>query len=132
MPGVGWGASSSAEFRRAAPVAQQSREYRLCLPIRGFEAVSPRCGPVDAHHAPWQHGRAFDAVLTYRLVPRSSLFGRSMRRTLMAKALLGHVGVGTDMRLAAEVRRLRARVRDLEAALEHAQAVNEALAAQVD
>jgi hypothetical protein len=50
----------------------------------------------------------------------------------MAKALLGHVGVGTDMRLAAEVRRLRARVRDLEAALEHAQAVNEALAAQVD
>jgi hypothetical protein len=50
----------------------------------------------------------------------------------MAKALLGHVGVGTDMRLAAEVRRLRARVRDLESALEHAQAVNEALAAQVD
>jgi hypothetical protein len=50
----------------------------------------------------------------------------------MAKALLGHVGVGTDMRLAAEVRRLRTRVRDLEAALEHAQAVNEALAAQVD
>jgi hypothetical protein len=50
----------------------------------------------------------------------------------MAKALLGHVGVGTDMRLAAEVRRLRTRVRDLEAALAHAQAVNEALAAQVD
>jgi hypothetical protein len=50
----------------------------------------------------------------------------------MAKALFGHVGVGTDMRLAAEVRRLRTRVRDLEAALEHAQAVNEALASQVD
>ena len=50
----------------------------------------------------------------------------------MAKALFGHVGVGTDLRLAAEVRRLRTRVADLEAALEHAQAVNEALAAQVD
>jgi hypothetical protein len=50
----------------------------------------------------------------------------------MAKALLGHVGVGTDMRLAAEVRRLRTRVHDLEAALARAQAVNEALASQVD
>jgi hypothetical protein len=50
----------------------------------------------------------------------------------MAKALLGHVGVGTDLRLAAEVRRLRTRVRDLEIALARAQAVNEALAAQVD
>ncbi|MDQ1631278.1 MAG: hypothetical protein QOC80_1250 [Frankiaceae bacterium] len=50
----------------------------------------------------------------------------------MAKALFGHVGVGTDMRLAAEVRRLRTRVSDLEAALAHAQIVNEALAAQID
>ena len=50
----------------------------------------------------------------------------------MAKALLGHVGVSTDLRLAAEVRRLRTRVRDLETALAHAQAVTEALAAQVD
>jgi hypothetical protein len=50
----------------------------------------------------------------------------------MAKALLGHVGVGTDLRLASEVRRLRTRVRDLEIALSRAQAVNEALAAQVD
>ncbi len=50
----------------------------------------------------------------------------------MAKALFGHVGVGTDMRLAAEVRRLRTRVSDLEAALAHAEAVNEALASQID
>jgi hypothetical protein len=50
----------------------------------------------------------------------------------MAKALLGHVGVGTDLRLASEVRRLRTRVRDLEIALARAQAVNEALASQVD
>jgi predicted RNase H-like nuclease (RuvC/YqgF family) len=50
----------------------------------------------------------------------------------MAKALLGHVGVGTDLRLATEVRRLRTRVRDLETALARAEAVNEALAAQVD
>jgi hypothetical protein len=50
----------------------------------------------------------------------------------MAKALLGHVGVGTDMRLAAEVRRLRTRVRELEAELAHARALNEALASQVD
>lgn len=35
----------------------------------------------------------------------------------MAKALFGHVGVGTDVRLAAEVRRLRARVQELEAEL---------------
>jgi hypothetical protein len=35
----------------------------------------------------------------------------------MAKALFGHVGVGTDQRLAAEVRRLRGRVAELEAEL---------------
>ena len=38
----------------------------------------------------------------------------------MAKALLGHVGVGTDLRLAAEIRRLRARVAELELELEEA------------
>ena len=32
----------------------------------------------------------------------------------MAKALFGHVGAGTDLRLVDEVRRLRARVTDLE------------------
>ena len=46
----------------------------------------------------------------------------------MAKALLGHVGVGADLRLAAEVRRLRARVAQLEQELAHA---HEALAASV-
>ncbi len=35
----------------------------------------------------------------------------------MAKALFGHVGVGNDLRLAAEVRRLRGRVAELEAEL---------------
>ena len=40
----------------------------------------------------------------------------------MAKALLGHVGVGTDMRLAAEVRRLRSRVAELELELAEARA----------
>lgn len=35
----------------------------------------------------------------------------------MAKALFGHVGVGSDLRLAAEVRRLRGRVAELEAEL---------------
>jgi hypothetical protein len=38
----------------------------------------------------------------------------------MAKALLGHVGVGPDLRLAAEVRRLRARVAELESELARA------------
>ena len=32
----------------------------------------------------------------------------------MAKALFGHVGIGSDVRMAAEVRRLRARVAELE------------------
>ena len=32
----------------------------------------------------------------------------------MAKALFGHVGVGPDLRMAAELRRLRQRVRELE------------------
>ncbi|MCW2605983.1 MAG: hypothetical protein JWO60_676 [Frankiales bacterium] len=36
----------------------------------------------------------------------------------MAKALFGHVGAGNDLRLAAEVRRLRGRVAELEAELE--------------
>ncbi len=35
----------------------------------------------------------------------------------MAKALFGHVGAGNDLRLAAEVRRLRGRVAELEAEL---------------
>lgn len=35
----------------------------------------------------------------------------------MAKALFGHVGVGADLRLAEEVRRLRARVEELESEL---------------
>jgi hypothetical protein len=41
----------------------------------------------------------------------------------MAKALLGHVGVGPDLRLAAEVRRLRSRVAELEAELAEARAL---------
>ena len=49
----------------------------------------------------------------------------------MAKALLGHVGVGTDLRLAAEVRRLRARVEELETELSRVKAANDALAAAV-
>jgi hypothetical protein len=49
----------------------------------------------------------------------------------MAKALLGHVGVGTDLRLADEVRRLRGRIAELEAELARTRAVNEALAASV-
>jgi predicted component of type VI protein secretion system len=50
----------------------------------------------------------------------------------MAKALYGHVGVGNDVRLVAEVMRLRSRVRDLESELDRALAVNEVLASQVD
>lgn len=49
----------------------------------------------------------------------------------MAKALLGHVGVGTDLRLAAEVRRLRGRVEELETELARVKASNEALMAAV-
>jgi hypothetical protein len=35
-------------------------------------------------------------------------------RDTMAKALFGHVGLGPDIRMLAELRRLRRRVRDLE------------------
>lgn len=49
----------------------------------------------------------------------------------MAKALFGHVGVGTDLRLAAEVRRLRSRVLELEDELGRVRAANEALVATV-
>ena len=48
----------------------------------------------------------------------------------MAKALIGHVG-GTDLRLVDEMRRLRQRVRDLEAELARLQLENDALAAAV-
>ncbi|HWL38083.1 MAG TPA: hypothetical protein VNQ77_17990 [Frankiaceae bacterium] len=47
----------------------------------------------------------------------------------MAKALLGHVGIGTDMRLADEVRRLQRRVKELEAELADARATQELEAA---
>jgi hypothetical protein len=49
----------------------------------------------------------------------------------MAKALFGHVGVGTDMRLAAEVRRLRGRVEQLEAELARTCEAHEALLSSV-
>lgn len=45
----------------------------------------------------------------------------------MAKALFGHVGSGDDLRLSYEVRRLRARVAELEAELVRTRAVNDAL-----
>jgi hypothetical protein len=50
----------------------------------------------------------------------------------MAKALFGHVGSGNDLRLSDEIRRLRARVAELEAELSRARAVNEALVGGVD
>ena len=40
----------------------------------------------------------------------------------MAKALLGHVGISPDLRLAQEVRRLRDRVKELETELADARA----------
>ena len=49
----------------------------------------------------------------------------------MAKALFGHVGVGSDLRLASEVRRLRARVLELEDELGRVKAANDALVATV-
>ena len=42
----------------------------------------------------------------------------------MAKALLGHVGIGPDLRLAQEVRRLQLRVKELEAELAEARAAH--------
>jgi uncharacterized protein YlxW (UPF0749 family) len=49
----------------------------------------------------------------------------------MAKALFGHVGAGTDLRLVDEVRRLRSRVTDLEAELARLQAAHDSLVASV-
>ena len=49
----------------------------------------------------------------------------------MAKALLGHVGVGIDRQLAEEVRRLRGRIAELEAELARVRAANDALASTV-
>lgn len=49
----------------------------------------------------------------------------------MAKALLGHVGIGPDLRLAEEVRRLQRRVKELEAELEEARAAQALEAAVV-
>lgn len=45
----------------------------------------------------------------------------------MAKAILGHVGLGPDPRLLAEVRSLRGRVAALEAEVARLREVNEAL-----
>ena len=43
----------------------------------------------------------------------------------MAKALLGHVGNASDMRAAAEIRRLQLRVKELEAEVADLQATHE-------
>jgi hypothetical protein len=45
----------------------------------------------------------------------------------MAKALLGHVGHDLDLRMVSELRRLRERVRELEAEISHLQAANATL-----
>lgn len=49
----------------------------------------------------------------------------------MAKALFGHVGLGSDVRLADEVRRLRGRVGELESELARVSAAYDALVASV-
>ncbi len=49
----------------------------------------------------------------------------------MAKALFGHVGAGTDLRLLDEVRRLRVRVTELEDELARLQAAHDGLVASV-
>lgn len=49
----------------------------------------------------------------------------------MAKALLGHVGNGADLRLVDDVRRLRRRVAELETELSSVRADHEALVASV-
>ena len=45
----------------------------------------------------------------------------------MAKALFGHVGLGPDVRVISELRRLRDRVRDLEHEVARLEAANAAL-----
>jgi hypothetical protein len=45
----------------------------------------------------------------------------------MAKALFGHVGVGPDVRVMSEMRRLRERVRELEHEVARLEAANAAL-----
>jgi hypothetical protein len=45
----------------------------------------------------------------------------------MAKALFGHVGLGPDVRVMSEMRRLRERVRDLEHEVARLEAANAAL-----
>lgn len=49
----------------------------------------------------------------------------------MAKALFGHVGLGPDVRVMAELRRLRDRVRELEAENARLRSANAALTASV-
>ena len=49
----------------------------------------------------------------------------------MAKALFGHVGVGADLRMAAEVRRLRQRVLELETEVGELRDANTALLSRV-
>ena len=49
----------------------------------------------------------------------------------MAKALFGHIGAGNDLRLAAEVRRLRARITQLEQELDLVRATSDAFAASM-
>jgi hypothetical protein len=50
----------------------------------------------------------------------------------MAKALFGHVGLGPDPRLTAELQRLRSRLRDLEQENARLRAINARLAHPVE
>ena len=73
------------------------------------------------------------AQFEHHTADRSRGAARPLRTkdSLMAKALLGHVGFSADVRLVDEVRRLRTLVARLEAELAQVRAVNDVLAASV-
>jgi hypothetical protein len=50
----------------------------------------------------------------------------------MAKALFGHVGTQTDIRMLAQMRRLQERVRELEGEVSRLRAMNDSLSAAAD
>src|SRR5256885_16961979 len=83
---------------------------------RSFSTSHPDCPPPPPHRHSDSGWR----------MPRPRHPG-PWRMPTMAKALFGHVGVGPDVRVLAEMRRLRDRVRELEHEVSPLEAAKQAL-----
>src|SRR3954468_15526328 len=95
------------DSRRYAPTFRACHTLvRRATPVtRSLHALDRRAGSWHSRITP-ANSSDFVALPQKRRSPHSCTGFSPWRTPHMAKALLGHVGIGSDLRMAAEVRRL--------------------------